>query len=131
MAKKNEMTSSDDENSEMATLIVEVNGTEILNRDYTDKNLSEVKETINISNSLIKDAADGKYNIHIKATNKQKNIAENNLVLEVDDNKPKITGFVVNGKEMSSEGDTGKYTYITSQKIEAEIKEVSGNHSGI
>lgn len=131
VAKKNEMTSSDDENSEMATLIVEVNGTEILNRDYTDKNLSEVKETINISNSLIKDAADGKYNIHIKATNKQKNIAENNLVLEVDDNKPKITGFVVNGKEMSSEGDTGKYTYITSQKIETEIKASDTGSGGL
>ncbi len=131
VAKKNEMTSSDDDESEMATLIVEVNGTEILNRDYTDKNLSEVKETINISNSLIKDAADGKYNIHIKATNKQKNIAENNLVLEVDDNKPKITGFVVNGKEMSSEGDTGKYTYITSQKIEAEIKASDTGSGGL
>lgn len=129
-AKKNEQTSSDsNDNSEIATLFVEVNGIAIVNKDYKDSNAESVKEVINLSDNRIPDSSDNKYNVYVKVTNKLNNVAENTFIFEVDSNKPEITGFVVNGREMPSDADTGRYTYITNQKIETEIK-VSDSGSG-
>ncbi len=132
IAKRNESTSSSqDDKAEIEKLIVEVNGITIIDNDYSKENKSQINEKINLADNRIPDSTDNKYNIHVKVTNKLSNVAENSFVLEVDKDRPEITGFTVNGKEMSSKADTGKYTYISNQRMETLIKAIDQGAGGL
>ncbi len=130
--KNNEQNSSDEEDkAEIAKLLVEVNGIKIINEDYSELNESEISEKINLADSRIPDAADNKYKIYVKVTNKYDNVAENSFDFEVDKDKPEITGFIVNGREMPSDADTSRYTFITNQRTETEIKASDSGSGGL
>lgn len=121
----------EEDSSQIAILSVFVNGNPAINNNYQDQNVYEIAETLNMNSEYIADAEDNKYNVHIRVTNKAGNVVENNFVFEVDANTPEITGFVVNKKEMSADADTSKYTFITNQKIETEIKAKDSGSGGL
>ncbi|MBO4346396.1 MAG: hypothetical protein J5840_02010 [Lachnospiraceae bacterium] len=131
-AKKNEQSSSDaNDEAEINTLLIKVNGITVLDKEYKDGKSDVVKEIIDLSDDRVQDSSDNKYSIDVKATNKLNNVVENTFVFEVDANKPEITGFVVNGTEMPSNADTGKYTYIINKKVDTEIKASDNGFGGL